>query len=132
MTFKSSTSETSTSKQDWVSSTWSYTIAWGVPTIGLIASAFFEHPIKTTIWATALVWMGVACLINAHRCGRRHCYLTGPFFLLLAALGALHGYKFIWLGSYGWAYLWVSLVVIGGGALWYLPEKIWGKYRKAI
>jgi len=26
--------------------------------------------------------MGGACLVNAVRCGRLHCYVTGPFFLL--------------------------------------------------
>ena len=130
VTSASSISETRSNPRDWVSSAWSYAIAWGAPTIGLISSVFFEHPTRTMIWTIALVWMGTACLINAHRCGRRHCYLTGPFFLFLAVLGVFHGYKFIWLGSYGWTFLWISLVVIGGGVLWYLPEKIWGKYRK--
>jgi hypothetical protein len=30
--------------------------------------------------------MGVACIVNALRCGRVHCYLTGPFFLLMAVI----------------------------------------------
>jgi len=25
--------------------------------------------------------MGVACVVNARRCGRLHCYITGPIFL---------------------------------------------------
>jgi len=27
---------------------------------------------------------GGACIVNAGRCGRLHCYITGPFFLLAA------------------------------------------------
>jgi hypothetical protein len=51
----------------------------------------------------AFVVMGVGCLANAARCGRTHCYITGPLFPLapifvaLSALGvvALHGGLFL-------------------------------------
>ena len=41
-------------------------------------------------WPVAFTWMGIACVFNATRCGRMHCYFTGPFFLLLAAVSAAH------------------------------------------
>ena len=81
------------------------------------------------VWTIALTWMGAACLINASRCGRTHCYLTGPFFLVMAVLSVLHGFDLVSLGDYGWLWLGLSLVVIGGGLLWLLPERIWGKFR---
>ena len=28
--------------------------------------------------------MGIGCLVNARRCGRLHCYFTGPVFVLAA------------------------------------------------
>lgn len=28
--------------------------------------------------------MGIACVVNAARCGRFHCYVIAPFFLLAA------------------------------------------------
>ncbi len=115
---------------DWVSSYRSYAIAWGFPSLLLIGALFLPHPVKTITWAAVLTWMGVAFLVNARRCGRRHCYLTGPFFLVMAASGLLHGFRITWLGPNGWIILVLSLVVLGWGALWYLPEKIWGKYRK--
>jgi hypothetical protein len=72
--------------------------------------------------------MGAACILNALRCGRLHCYLTGPFFLLMAAATLLHGFEILWLGPNGWLWLGLTLVVVGGGILWYLPERLWGKY----
>lgn len=33
------------------------------------------------------------------------------------------------LGSHGWMILAVSLVTVGRGVLWYLPEKMLSKYR---
>lgn len=71
--------------------------------------------------------MGAACVANAARCGRMHCYFTGPFFLLLAAISLLHGLEIIPLGRKGWLWIGVALVV-GSVVLHYLPEHIWGKY----
>ena len=121
---------TESEQEDWVSNYRTYFLAWGLPSLALLGTVFLPHPTKTIIWTVALTWMGVACLLNARRCGRRHCYLTGPFFLLMAILGLLHGFQILWFGPSGWILLWVALVVIGGGILWYLPEKVWGKYRK--
>lgn len=116
--------------KDWVSSGTSYMTAWGLPTMILVGSSFAGHPAKTIIWSLALAWMGLACLVNAIRCGRRHCYLTGPFFLIMAVMVTLHGFKVLWLGPSGWWWLAGLLVVIGGGLLWYLPERIWGKFYR--
>ncbi len=84
----------------------------------------------TVIWPVALVWMGVACLMNARRCGRRHCYLTGPFFLVMAALALCHGAGIVPLGDSGFFWLGVVLLVGGYGVLWKLPEYLWGAYVK--
>ena len=40
---------------------------------------------RTWLWVTALVIAGSACVVNARRCGRLHCYITGPV-LLFAGL----------------------------------------------
>ncbi|MDH3690225.1 MAG: hypothetical protein OEU36_12180 [Gammaproteobacteria bacterium] len=115
-------------RKDWVSDHRSYAVAWGLPTAGLIIGAFLSAPIKVSIWSVALVWMGVACLLNARRCGRRHCYLTGPFFLLMAVVVVLYGFDVIWLGDKGFLWLAVTVVIGGYGLLWKLPEYLWGKY----
>ena len=115
-------------QQDWVVDFRSRMIAWGIPTAALVAGIFIAPPAKTIIWSTALIWMGAACVLNALRCGRIHCYLTGPFFLLMAAVVLLHGFEILWLGPNGWLWLGLTLFVVGWGLLWYLPERLWGKY----
>ncbi len=116
-------------RRDWVTGRRSYALAWGIPTVALLVGIVLPAPVRTVVWSTALVWMGVACIVNALRCGRLHCYLTGPFFLLMAMIVALHGLGVLWLGPNGWWWLGLTLVVVGGGLLWYLPERLWGRYR---
>lgn len=115
--------------KDWVSHARSYVLAWGLPGLLIIAGSFFHPSIRAGIWVGALVWIGVACLANAVRCGRTHCYFTGPYFLALAIVTSLHGFKVIWLGASGW--WWLSLMIVaGGGALWFITERVWGKFFK--
>jgi hypothetical protein len=79
------------------------------------------------VWAGFLVWMGVGCLANAARCGRTHCYLTGPFFLAMAAVTVTHGTGMISLGSQGW--IWIgAAIAVGTVALWVVSERLFGKY----
>ena len=73
---------------------------------------------------------GGACAINAARCGRVHCYLTGPFFLLMAVVTLLHGIGVVRLGDKGWNLIGLTILV-RTIALCCLPERILGKYRGA-
>ncbi len=65
---------------------------WGIPIAALIATFWLDPWVKTIVWLVALVRMGVGCLLNARRCGRRHCYITGPFFLIMTVPVAVHGF----------------------------------------
>ncbi len=73
--------------------------------------------------------MGMAYIVNARHCGRVHCYLTGPFFLLIALAALSYGLGTLHLGGNGWTLLGL-ITVIGPIALWYLPEMFLGRYRK--
>ena len=75
----------------------------------------------------ALVWMGAACFANASRCGRRHRFYTGPFFLVLAAIAGLHGFGVVPLGPEEWKWLGIAIGV-GGGPLRCISEHLWGKF----
>lgn len=102
-------------------------LTWGIPAVLLIISPvqyFF------TVWPTVLTFMGVACLLNARRCGRIHCYFTGPFFLVLAGIGLLYGLGVLPLGAGGWSTLSVALVT-GSAILLCVPEWIFGRYRSS-
>ena len=116
--------------KDWVSDSRTYALAWGLPGIILIIGIFLDPSIRTIMWAGALVWKGVACLANATRCGRTHCYFTGPYFLLLAVGTVLHGFHIVDLGANGW--IWLGLMIVAGsGVLWFFTERVWGKFLSA-
>jgi len=116
--------------KDWVSDSRTYALAWGLPGIILIIGIFLDPSTRTIIWAGALVWKGVACLANATRCGRTHCYFTGPYFLLLAVGTVLHGFHIVDLGANGW--IWLGLMIVAGsGVLWFFTERVWGKFLSA-
>lgn len=116
-------------RNDWAANVGGFAIAWGIPIAALLVAIGLSHPAKTWIWAVSLVWMGMACMANAVRCGRLHCYFAGPFFLLMAVAPLVHGYRIVWLGAEGWRWLGIA-VGAGGGVLWCLPEHLWGKYRE--
>ena len=75
-----------------------------------------------------LTWMGVACLVNARRCGRVHCHFTGPFLLVMALASLLFSLGVLPLGPEGWAWLGGALV-LGWLSLRSAPEHLWGRYR---
>jgi hypothetical protein len=98
-------------------------LLWWLPVIVLIVGA--NWPKFELLWFPAFLVMGAACLANAARCGRVHCYVTGPLFLLAAIYVVLWGFHLvpmqpnIFLGSICGVFLFARLAEI--------PL---GKYRK--
>ena len=102
-------------------------LIWGVPIAVLVVSVQLGGIYAAIAWPLALGFMGVACLLNARRCGRVHCFLTGPFFLMLALLSLLYGFGRLDLGTRGWS--WLSLTLLAGAlVLTCIPEWIFGRY----
>src|SRR3546814_19363238 len=101
--------------RDWGGTTRSVTVAWGIPILVIVASAFAEDSLRTLAWTAALAWMGTACLLNAHRCGRTHCRSTGPYYLLLTIPVTLPGTQVVSLGAHGWWIL--GIAILAGGTL---------------
>ena len=112
--------------RDWAARNVSWMVGWGLPAIALAVGAFTDT--EMWIWAPMLTWMGVACLLNARRCGRMHCHFTGPFFLVMALASLLFGLGVLPLGAEGWAWL-GGAVVVGWLSLRTTPERLWGRYR---
>lgn len=102
-------------------------LTWGIPAAVLIMSPLRYFAI---VWPIVLTVMGLACLLNARRCGRTHCYVTGPFFLLLALVGLLYGLDVLPLGARGWSTLSITLVV-GTVIFVFVPEWLFGRYRSS-
>ncbi len=103
-------------------------LVWGLPIAALTLSGFLDLEVRF-VWPSALGWMGGACLWNALGCGRMHCFFTGPFFLLMAVASLIHGFDVVSFGPHGWDGI-GGLTVVGGLALSFLPERIWGKYAR--
>jgi hypothetical protein len=72
-------------------------LLYWLPAIAIVVAG--AHAIsrgwRTVVWTVALGTMGVACIVNALRCGRVHCYLTGPFFLLMALIALSYGSRHV-------------------------------------
>ncbi len=106
-------------------------LVYGVPTIAIVATSLggVAEIVVTVVWTLAFTVMGVACVVNAVRCGRVHCYFTGPFLLLLAAASLLHGLRVVSLGPNGLQ--WLGLVAIVGTVVFLtVPERLWGRYAR--
>ena len=104
--------------------------SWGLPILILVAVNFLEDVIPfaaiVLIISGALLWMGFACVMNARRCHRRHCYYSGPIFIIGSVVVLLIGFEVISLGSDG-----ITIAVgttLSLALLTYLTEPVLGKY----
>jgi peptidoglycan/LPS O-acetylase OafA/YrhL len=119
-------------RRDILSSPWGAVLVFWIPAVAMVVSGSsgVGTSWRTIVWTVALATMGAACIANALRCGRVHCYLTGPFFLLMALVALLFGLGIVPLGPRGWNILGV-VILVGAIALCCLPEMLFGKYRKS-
>jgi len=114
-------------KKDWVTHPKEFLFAWGFPVLAMMVCEIWYSNINVIVWPVCLAWMGGGCLLNASRCGRLHCFFTGPFFLLMGLVSLLYGLDKVPLGPQGW--LWIGgISLIGGLSLTLLPEGLWGRY----
>ena len=115
------------SSQDWLRSARTSVLAWGLPWAAILAGLFAAIPLRMATWIAALSWMGIACMLNAKRCGRTHCRYTGPFYLAMVAAVVMLGFGLVSGGIYAWAVL-AGLILPGSAMLWWVTELAWGKY----
>jgi hypothetical protein len=73
-----------------------------------------------------MVVAGTGCLVNASRCGRFHCYFTGPLYLLGAAATLLSAFGIVALQ---WPRIFLAMLL--GTALAFIPEWVGPKYRRS-
>ena len=122
---------TTCESRDILSSRWRVFFLYWLPAIAIVVAGApaISSGWRTAVWIVALATMGLACIVNALRCGRVHCYLTGPFFLLMALVALSYGLGILYIGGNGWNLLGL-IALIGTIGLRYLPEMFLGKYRK--
>ena len=112
--------------KDWASIGRGQLAGWGLPAIAMIAAGGLD--LEAIVWPVAIAWMGAACLANARRCGRMHCFFTGPFFLAMAALALAVGLDIVSLGARRWTWIGGGTLV-GALLLYVVTESVWGRYR---
>jgi hypothetical protein len=113
---------------DWASGP-TLAAVWGVPVAVMLLALLFEPAIRCVVWIAMLLWMGVACLVNARRCDRTYCRYTGPFFLAMAGIVLLYVAGVLPLGSQPWLLLGLGMLV-GNALLWWGSEKLLGSYSR--
>ena len=116
------------SERDWASGKLSLPLIWVTPKLTILVTAFASVQVRTVIWSAALIWMGVACLLNSRRCGRVHCRYTGPYYLALILPVLLLGSGLAEIGTGGWIVLGI-LAVLGGPFITWVTENAWGRYE---
>jgi len=101
-------------------------LVWWFPTALIVLGAFLPVA-RAAIWIPCFALMGLACLVNARRCGRLHCHITGPLFLLAGVATALDAFA---IASIDWKL--VLGVVALGTVLGYGLEWARGKYASIL
>jgi hypothetical protein len=115
-------------RNDWVDRPGMGFVWWCLP-LGIgVASNFIAISARATvlIWMVSFLWMGTGCILNARRCHRLHCYISGPAFFLGAAALALFAAGIALLGPHSLNNI-VGLTLTVA-LLSFLPEMIWRKY----
>lgn len=116
--------------RDWASDGRVFALLWGAPGAAMLAALLLDAPYRAAVWTLMLGGMGVACLVNARRCGRTHCRVTGPFLLGMAASVAGYGAGLVPLGPNGWA-IPGSATAARFAGLCRGSERLWGTFSSA-
>ena len=116
-------------EKDWIGSARTNLVAWWIPHGVILAGLFLPVPVRTVTWIIALAWMGMACFLNARRCGRTHCWFTGPYYFIMIIPVLVLGLDLTSAGLTSWVVLAV-FIVLGSKTIWWATERAWGKFSR--
>ena len=109
------------SRRDLVTGRWAI-VLWCIPTALIIAGMLLPGA-RAWLWIPSFSIMGIACIVNARGCGRLHCFITGPLFLLGALASVLDAFAVV---TVDWRLI---VAAVGAGTIaGYALEWIRGKY----
>ncbi len=97
---------------------------WYLPILLIIVGSAWSRR-RVWLWMPAFSVMGMGCLANVARCGRMHCYLMGPLFLLAAIFVALSSLGVVSLHAGPFL-----LIVFGACCIAQCIEIPLGRYRR--
>lgn len=101
-------------------------LLWCLPVVALIVGLNWQEG-RPMLWIPAFLLMAAACTANAARCGRRHCYVTGPVYLLAALYVALSALNLTPMRP--GVFLFVVFGITGVACL---AERPFGRYKKKV
>ncbi len=101
-------------------------LVYGIPwlVIQLVGNLSDSTLTVAIAWSASFGVMGLACVVNAVRCGRVHCWFVGPWFLLTATVTIL---SYLNVTGISWPTI-VNGGLLGAVFLFFASENIWGKY----
>jgi hypothetical protein len=101
-------------------------LLWGPPWALILIGGAFGDRARTISWTLGFAFAGTACVMNARRCGRRHCFYLGPLYLLAALASLLYGLRWLPTGAHGWN--WIMGCALAGTVFAFCAENLFGKY----
>ncbi len=99
-------------------------LLWCLPIAAVVVGSSWTRA-RPWLWIPAFLIMGIACLANAARCGRMHCYFTGPLLLFAAVYVVLAEFHLVPMRPGIFLDVVILLTVLG-----FLAELPLGRYRK--
>jgi hypothetical protein len=114
-------------RDDWVNGPGMGIVWWCLPLAVGVAASYLASSSLTTVlvWIVSFVWMGTGCILNARRCHRLHCYISGPAFFLGADALSLFAGGIAFAGPHSLNNIvGITLTV---ALLSFVPEIIWKK-----
>ena len=115
-------------RNDWAGQASSMMIWWGLPLAGVMSVSLLHLSFHASaaLVSGAFTWMAIGCLLNALRCHRVHCYISGPVFLagaIVAGLAAA-GVTAVDPRTFGFAVNATMVLAL----LSFAPELVWKRY----
>jgi hypothetical protein len=95
--------------------------------IGVLANLpHLSQRVDAGVWALVFAWMATGCLLNARRCRRVHCFISGPVLLLGAIFATLAVFGVAEPGASMFSNIINGILLLA--LLSFAPELIWRRY----
>jgi hypothetical protein len=123
-----SASTTANESRDWTRKPLARVLWWGLPILVAASSNLPGLSLAQAAFllAGAFAWAGTGCVLNARRCARLHCFISGPALWLGAIAAVLVGFGIVSAPHALDDVVNATVVLV---VLSCLPEWFWGRYR---